>query len=133
MTDKLKFCSEKISCLQRVKRLPSLMQQSQFTCYPPIDLDKRLEHKLVWLCETGDWLVTICEQRISNAGSLWARVRQTVVFFKYLSHDMHPCHIACNRTLIFSETNVVEVPRICKICKIHSLQKRASFSTYLPF
>ena len=38
--------------LQRIKRLPSLSQQSQFTHYPHIDLNKHLTYKLVWLCET---------------------------------------------------------------------------------
>ena len=65
MADKLAeeiFCSERVSYLQRIKRSPSLLQQGQFTCYPLIDVDKWLAHKLVWLHETRDWLFATCEQ-----------------------------------------------------------------------
>lgn len=126
MNDKLKFCSEKISCLQRVKRLPSLMQQSQFTCYPLIDLDKRLEHKLVWLCKTGDWLATICERRISNAGSLWARVRQTVVFLKYLSNAINV--LICIRVILLAKELWFSVKQM--FCKSQEFVKSAKFTAF---
>ena len=38
--------------VQRTKRLPIVMQQSQFMCYALIELDKQLVHKLVWLHKT---------------------------------------------------------------------------------
>ena len=61
-------------------------------------------------------------QRFGRQGQV--RVKQMVVFFKYLNNaivliDTHPCHNEISVNLFFGETDFMEVPKICKILKIY--------------
>ena len=56
------FCSERISYLQRITRMPSLSQQSQFTCYHLSVSISGWHINWSGYARLRDWPVAICKQ-----------------------------------------------------------------------